>query len=220
MKDFQYCWNHIGIHGDGTCPDLAKAIHCRNCPTYSAAAAAILDREVDADYLAQGARHYRHAKPESDPNTASVIIFRAGAGWLALPSTAFHEVCEVRPIHSLPHRRNGTILGLINVRGALLICVSLHKLLGVEPVSTGPNPERRLVLERFLVAGRKDERLVFPVDEVHGIHRFSPAQLEDAPASVAKASTTFTRKILSWNEKTVGVLDDQLLFDALNRSLA
>ena len=31
------CWNKIGVNGDGTCRELVKFIHCRNCPVYSSA---------------------------------------------------------------------------------------------------------------------------------------------------------------------------------------
>ena len=45
-----------------------------------------------------------------------------------------------RLIHSLPHRRQGIVLGLVNVRGELLICVSLARLLGIVP---DPHPPSR-----------------------------------------------------------------------------
>ena len=28
------CWNHIGVSGDRSCPELNTFIHCRNCPVY------------------------------------------------------------------------------------------------------------------------------------------------------------------------------------------
>src|SRR2546422_1979826 len=37
------------------------------------------------------------------------------------------EVAERRVIHSLPHRRTGIVLGVVNVRGELLVCVSLGR---------------------------------------------------------------------------------------------
>ena len=67
---------------------------------------------------------------------------------------------------------------------------------------------------------REGSRLVFPVDEVHGIHRCQPRELKEVPATVAKATATYTKSVLAWREKTVGCLDDQLLFYTLNRSLA
>ncbi len=214
------CWNHIGVFGDGSCRELAQAVHCRNCPTYSAAAAELLDREIDAEYLTGSAQHFRIEKEASARDTDSVVIFRIGAEWLALPAGVFQEVCAVRAIHTLPHRRNGTVLGIANVRGALLVCVSLHALLGIDKAQASTVAQRRLVHERLLVASRDGERLVFPVDEIHGIHRFHPGQLGDVPATVAKSAATYTRAILKWEEKSVGVLDEQLLFYSLNKSLA
>ena len=75
-------------------------------------------------------------------------------------------------------------------------------------------------LSRILVIQREDVRAVCPVDEVHGIHQFHPQQLQDVPATVAKSASTFTRKILTWRERSVGILNDQLLFIALKRSFA
>jgi len=214
------CWNQIGIWGDGTCAELAQAVHCRNCPVYSTAARDLLDRDVDSTYLAQSAQQIRTPRLDATRDTDSVVIFRIGAEWLALPAGAFQEVCALRPIHSLPHRRNGTVLGIANVRGALLVCVSLHALLGIDKTPAANTAQRRLVHERLLVVGRDGERLVFPVDEIHGIHRFHPDQLGEAPATVARSTATYTRAMLPWQDKAVGVLDDQLLFYSLNKSLA
>ena len=216
LKD---CWNHIGVWGDGSCPELVQAGHCRNCPTYSAAAAKLLDREVGADYLDEGALHFRAVKQSTARDSESAVIFRIGAEWLALATNVFKEVCALRPIHSLPHRRNDNVLGIANVRGELLVCVSLHALLGIGKVAEIATGQRRLVHERLLVASRDGERLVFPVDEIHGIHRFHAAQLGEVPATVARSTATYARAMLPWQEKAVGLLDDQLLFYSLNKSL-
>lgn len=214
------CWNHIGVWGNATCGELASAGHCRNCPTYSAAAAELLDREIDDAYLNDWARHFRIEKQSAARETESVMIFRIGAEWLALPTSIFKEVCALRPIHSLPHRRNGNVLGIVNVRGELLVCVSLHALLGIDKSAPVKATQRRLTLERLLVASRDQEWLVFPVDEVHGIHRFRPDQLGEVPATVARSTATYAQAVLPWQEKTVGLLDAQLIFYSLNKSLA
>jgi chemotaxis-related protein WspD len=220
MNKLHDCWNHIGVSGDGSCRELAQAIHCRNCPTYSAAAVGLLDRKIDAEYLSRWAQHFRSEKQDAARDTESVVVFRLGAEWLALPAGVFQEVCSLRPIHSLPHRRNGTVLGLANVRGALLVCVSLHALLGIDRTPEANTTHRRLTHERLLVVSRDGARLVFPVDEVHGIHRFAPGGLGEVPATIAKSTATYTRAMLPWQEKAVGVLDEQLLFYSLNKSLA
>jgi len=214
------CWKQIGIWGDKSCPQLAEAVHCRNCPTYSAAAAQLLDREVDATYLAQSTQAIRTVRQTLARDTDSAVVFRIGAEWLALPSHLVHEVGVLRPIHSLPHRRSATVLGIANVRGALLICISLHALLGIDKAPAAANATRTLVHERLLVVGHEGERLVLPVDEVFGVHRFHAEQLGEAPATVAKSTATYTRATLPWRERTVGLLDEQLLFYSINKSLS
>ena len=148
------------------------------------------------------------------------MIFRIGAEWLALPTAVFAEVATLRPVHSLPHRRNGRVLGLVNVRGALLVCVSLHDLLGLEKAPETREDQARALHRRLLVISHEGSRLVFPVDEVHGIHRCPPRELKEVPATVAKATATYTKSVLVWHDRAVGCLDAQLLFYTLNRSLA
>ena len=43
----------------------------------------------------------------------------------------YEEIAERRSLHSLPHRRRGIVMGIVNIRGELLICASLGKLLGL-----------------------------------------------------------------------------------------
>ena len=171
------CWNRIGVRGDRSCAKLVEAVHCRNCPVYSSAAAELLDRAIDPAYLAQAAQEARAERHNALRDTSSVVIFRIGSEWLALATGVFEEVCALRPIHSLPHQRSGAVLGIANVRGALLVCVSLHALLGIENAPAANTGRRRLIHERLLVANREGERLVFPVDEIHGIHRFHLIEL-------------------------------------------
>jgi chemotaxis-related protein WspD len=106
------------------------------------------------------------------------------------------------------------------VRGELLVCVSLAQVLGIEQDAKSQKAPKGAVYRRLVVIREKDSRIAFPVDEVHGIHRFSPGQLKEVPATVAKATATYTRAMLAWRDIAVGCLDDQLLFYTLNRSLA
>ncbi len=214
------CWNKIGVHGDGSCPELESYVHCRNCPVYSAAAAKLLDADLPAGHLDEWTRHFASERKVEETGTHSLVIFRIGAEWLALPTAVFKEVATMRAVHSLPHRRNGVVLGLANVRGALLVCVSLGDILGLEKAAPTKVDKARALHRRLLVISREGSRLVFPVDEVHGIHRCQPHELKEAPATVAKAAATYTKSVLGWRDKAVGCLDDRLLFSTLNRSLA
>jgi len=214
------CWNKIGVWGEASCDKLESQVHCRNCPTYSAAALQLLDRDLPGGYLSDWAVHFAKEQQTEELDTHSVIIFRIATEWLALPTSICHAVSDLRSIHSLPHRKGGTVLGLANFRGELLVCVSLGEVLGLEKAATVEKDKQRTVHERLLVLSREGSRLVFPVDEIHGIYRYHPREMKEVPATVAKATATYTRGMLPWQSKAVGILDDQLLFYTLNRSLA
>jgi len=213
------CWNRIGVRGDRSCPELKQHVHCRNCPVYSAGAAELLDGDPPANYLAEWTSHFAQPKHVEDIETRSIVIFRIGAEWLALPTPVVIEVANLLPVHSLPHRQSGAVLGIANVRGELLVCVSLGQIVGVERSATTSREHRSTVYRRLLVIRREDVRVVCPVDEVHGVHHVHPRELKDVPSTVAKAAVTYSTALLSWRERSVGILDDQLVFYSLKRSL-
>jgi chemotaxis-related protein WspD len=214
------CWTSIGVRGDASCPELKQHVHCRNCPVYSAGAMQLLDGEAASDDLAWRTGHFAQPKHVKELNTQSIVIFRVGSEWLALPTPCVTEVANVLPIHTLPHRPGGVVLGLASVRGELLICVSLGNMLGIEPSADVDPSTSRKAHRRLLVIRQKHIRAVCPVDEIHGIHRFHPRELKEVPATVARATATYSKALLSWREHSVGVLDDELLFYGLKRSVA
>jgi chemotaxis-related protein WspD len=212
------CWNRIGVAGDGSCGELQKFVHCRNCPVYWQAGVQLLNRALPEEYRREWTLHYSQEKKSAPVARTSIVMFRIGAEWLALPTTAFQEVAERRAIHSLPHRRHGVVLGLVNVRGELLICVSVGRLLGLE-TGAARQEKTRSTYDRMLVSNWDGKRLVFPVDEIHGIHRYHTSEVQEAPATISHAAVSYTHGILSWRGRTVGLLDADVLFSTLNRSL-
>jgi chemotaxis-related protein WspD len=215
------CWNVIGVRGTGTCPELTRHVHCRNCPVYGSAASALLDRELSAPDLQE--RTARIASPPASKAraTESIVIFRVANEWLALPTRAVTEVADARPVHSLPHRRGGAVLGVASVRGELLVCISLARLLGLDAAGAGVEPRvRRTVHPRLLVLRRHETRVLCPADEVDGIHDTDPTERQDVPQTVAKAAGRVSRAVIAWRGRSVGLLDDDLLFQSVQRSLA
>lgn len=214
------CWNVIGVRGDASCAELTAHVHCRNCPIYSNAAANLLDGEPPADYIAHWTEQARKHKGAAERAELSVLLFRIGSEWLALPTGVLAEIASVRPVHSIPHRRNGVVLGLANIRGTLLVCISLRDVLSVDTAAPAEPIKTGYVAARFVVIQRDGQRVVCPVDEVHGIERFSARDLGSVPATVAGAASRYTRAVLTWQAKTLGLLDEHALFQAVNRSLS
>ncbi len=207
------CWSETGVYGDKSCSELPRVVHCRNCAVFSAAGTGLLARPLPEGYRRQWAEYFAKERPSPKAVTASAILFRLGNEWLAVPTRILQEVSERRPVHSLPHRRHGVVLGLANVRGELLICVALTRLLGL-PES--PRPEG---YHRLLVANWEGNRIGFPVDEVQGPHRFHARELQGPPGALTQQATAFAENMFLWRQKAVGLLNPESLFAVINRNL-
>lgn len=213
------CWQHIGVWGNGSCGELKAHLHCRNCPTYAAAAPRLLDSRPPTGYRREWTEHLA-AKLTIGAAGTPLLVFRIGDEWLALDISVMEEVGEMRPIHTLPHRREGVLLGVVNVRGELLACVSVGRLLGIEKgVGTG-SPLAGKSAGRMLVVNHGGERYAFPVSEVRGVqHLVLPSELP-APAFDDQILGAAGRSRVTWRGYNVCCLDEGKLFAALNRSLA
>lgn len=184
------------------------------------AAARLLDRDMPQDYMAERTAIVSAQSHRVEPGTQSTVIFRLGAELLSLPTHIFQEVAERRMVHKLPHHRGGIVRGLVNVRGELLLCVALDILLGMDKSPYGSDLPDQNSKEQLVVCNRKGDKITFFVSEVHGLQRFHPRDLKEVPATLAKATATYTVGILHWGGRTVGCLDDELLYYTLNKGFA
>lgn len=215
------CWNQVGNFGDKSCPELKEHVRCLNCEVFRAAAATLLNRKSPEGYLDFWTKRIARPPEVKLAGTRSIVIFRIGAEWLALPTEVFLEVVELRPIHTVPHRNDALVRGLAMVRGELIICVSLAHLLGMDAAPARSERKKgRSVYDRLLVVGQNGERVVFAVEEVHVGVRYHPNDLKPVPATVAQSAAPYTSGILTWEGQSVGVLDESLVFYALSRHLA
>ncbi len=208
------CWRRIGTGGDRSCPQLATYLRCRNCPVYAQAAVTVLDSLAAGslwDTAAAGAD-----APSDDERDAgqSLLVFRVGDEWLALPTGALGEVTAPAPVHSLPHRRHAALIGVAAVRGTLLTCVSLALLFG------GGAPAEDQRDTRFLILGQGRNALALPVAEVAGVEHVPHSALLPLPATLTRASARYTQSLFEHGGHSVGLLDAELLRLALSRSLA
>lgn len=211
------CWNRIGVRGDKSCPRLLEHVHCRNCPVYAAAAVRLLDRyalhrdEADAE----------HAQvPAASEATRSLLVFRLGEEWLALATRVLAEVAPLAPIHALPHPRARALLGVANVRGTLLACLSLVELLGLDATSVPVAASGGRVTPRMLALEAAGGKLLAAVDEVDGIHEFDLGLLAAAEQSNALETAKCSRGVLQWHGRSLRLLDEELLLQTMIRSLA
>jgi chemotaxis-related protein WspD len=180
---------------------------------------ALLDRKPPAGYLEKWAEALSAEKDTGIKDAVPVLVFRLGQEWMALGTDIFREVAEMGNIHKIPHCNDAVLMGLVNIRGELQLCFSLHVLLGIETAEDSPPPSGKKISKRMLVAERDKSCWIFPVDEIYGIHRYDQNDLRNVPATISKAAATYTKGVFRLEEKNIGHLDDALLFGALNRRL-
>ncbi len=209
------CWKRIGIWGDRSCPDLVTHGHCRNCAVYSREAVRLLDVPVSGDYRKRGAEYFARTKEEKTKGGKLLMVFQLSGERFALPATAISEVAPRSPVRTLPKQRESIVEGIASVRGELLVCVSLARVLGLDDSSRGSAAQCR-----HLVIGHEAQRLVLSVESIDGFHRYEEADLLSVPATLAQARAIHTRGLLTCEGFTVGLLDDGLLMHTLNRGLA
>jgi chemotaxis-related protein WspD len=222
-----HCWTHIGVGGDRSCKELAAATHCHNCEVYETAGRSLLQRDVPIDYLKEWTAVF--AQPQAELQSSfqktmlqagrtadsfSALIFRLSREYFALPMSMLQEVTPPMPIHSVPHRRSNALLGLVNIRGRILLCASLNALLGLTRPTAAADPAR----QKMLVVG-SERTWVFLVDEVERMQRFEGSDLKEPPVVVSHASDTYTQGVMNWHDEKVNYLDAELLLHSLDRKL-
>ena len=239
------CWNRIGTGGDRSCPELEEYIHCRNCPVFASAARIFFNRPAPQHYLDEWTQWLAASSETvnleagagtafSDRDLISVLIFRLGREWMALPTQTIAEVTLPRPVHRIPHRSNAILIGLVNLRGQLQLCISLHGLLGLESPqaasgqylthASNPEAEKTAPTElntssgsRLIVVRNRElsESWIFAAEEVLGVHRLPRSQMRNVSSALANPEVSFSQATIAWEERTVSFLDEQRVFAAL-----
>lgn len=192
------------------------------------AASRLLDRPLPPGYREEWARYFAAvAEADREENSASegaesrrILVFRLADEWLALPAGLVAEVTEPRPRHTLPHRRDALVLGVVNMRGELLVEVSLASLIGIGEAQGGPRESGIAAFARLVVIGREGRRVAFRVDEVHGLVQYAARDLVELPATIGKSASSFATSMVGWQGRLLGRLDGALVLDAIERGIA
>lgn len=220
----------MGVLGDRSCPTLSTVVHCHNCSVYRQAGRSLLERPIPNEYATEWTcllTQVRNRQQVPSQDTWSINIFRLGQEWLALPTTVIKQLLPPKPVHSIPHRSNQLLKGIVNVQGQLLLCISLYELLGIKSTNSLPPYSNDSIqsaatsnvntASSLLVIERNRDVWAFEVDKMYGLHRCSVTDLRDAPALGSQTLKRFTQSIVSWQDKTVSYLDEVRVFEALQQ---
>ena len=225
------CWNHIGVFGDRSCEVLIDCVHCRNCHVYSAAGRSLLERLPPGDYLQEWTSVLAETKRGSESSTLSadgtvvrsdqslsVMIFRLASELFALPVGVFLEVSAPFMVHSVPGRTNDLFLGMVNIRGEIMLAASLTNLLGLKTLQDSSGSHTGV--SRMAVAGALEGKWVFPIDEIYGIYIFERDDVKPAPVVISNANSSFASGVFQWQNRSVALLDPDRIFSALNTEIS
>jgi chemotaxis-related protein WspD len=190
-------------------PDLSVTPSAREDPE------SFFDRQPPPRYLEEWVQRLAQPEEQVAQDLESVVIFRLADEYLAVATRSLVEVTLPQSVHAIPHRSNEVVLGLVNIRGQLRICVSAHGLLGVAaPTTASPPVHAALAKQRMLIVRERLEQWVFPVEEVVGVHRLSTTDLKPVPATFGKGGA-FSVAVFVWDGHTVGFLDEGRFISAL-----
>ena len=215
----QECFRRIGVWGDRSCELLVEHAHCRNCSSYAAIGRQLLDRSPNTEYLVEWRdRVARKGSGVVAEAARPMTVFRVADEWLALPTQVVREIVDPMPVRRVPHRRDISFRGLVNVRGVVLPCVDLGVLLG----SRSSAQERgasadAMTWRRMMVIESAGAAWTFEAEEVEGIRRVRDGQLRRPPVTVELGTHRFTEWVFTDPHGDVGVLEEALLFHRLQR---
>ena len=209
------CWNRIGVRGDHTCPELPAVIHCHNCPVFARAGQHLFDRPPPPDWLEEWTARLALPQVEESGEVLALIVFRVGPEWLAFDVKAMVEVAGPRRFHRIPHRRNRVLTGIVNIRGELQLCLSMRNLMDMETET----PTQGQQTGWLLVTAHEGQRWALAVDEVAGVWRVPRNAVSNAPATITNSQSAASRGVFHREDKRVGCLDVDQLFDMIRRRM-
>ncbi len=185
-----------------------------------AKAARLFERPAPPGYREEWARILAEPPEKPPEEVISVVVFRVGPEWLALPCEALREFVPRTTIHRVPHLDSPVLLGLASVRGELYPAVSLAALLGLETSAAEAREAPGSGRLRMAVLSKGGEDYVAPVDEILGFVRITPDQVQAPPATVEKGRAVHTRGVVEVEGRRAALLDEDLVFRDLKRRLA
>lgn len=213
------CWRQIGAWGNQTCQELETHVHCHNCPVYVESGRHLFYQQAPEGYLEDWGEVLALEHDESEQSLQSVMVFQVGDEWMALDTLRFVEVSPPRRPHRIPHLKQPGFLGIVNLRGRLLLCLSLASLLDIPSATVVENNDSDEGKSKLIIIEKDGERWAAVVNQIEGIHRFSPEDVTSPPVTVLKAANTFTKGVITMGERKVAWLDEELLFHHLKSNL-
>lgn len=189
-------------------------------PLHETAVEQLLHRVPPLDYVQTWESSLGREKDEHRPSPHhAIVIFTIGGEHLALSSLVVGQITTMRRIHRVPHMKSPVIRGVVNINGRLRLFISLESLLELENKSGNKGFHKVIEDLPMIMMEQNGEVWTFAVDKVLGVFHCELNQMKNVPVTVSKSTANYVKGVLSWRDQQVGLLDEELLFFSLRRSL-
>ncbi len=214
------CWKKIGVQGDQSCKELARYIHCRNCPVFSDAAEMLLDMSAEYSATETGACYNLESKDNtnSSSNQISLLIFRICNEWFGIQTESLREVMNLCPIHSIQHHHCSFVEGIANIRGELVIVIALDRLFSVETTIKNEENISNIEKNRIIVVNSPRGPIAFCVDNISKICSYDADAIKPVPDTVKIDQLNYTLGIIKESEYSVTCLNVDVFLNSINNS--
>lgn len=175
----------------------------------------LLDRPVAADDLSRAAADAALPADAGERGRVGIVMFALENETLALPASVVRRVTTFAPPVRIPHRSSGVLRGVCNVRGELVLCADLRRLLGLPARETEAGDSLRT-----MVIGPAHASWAFEVDALHGIGRINRAALATPPLTVEHSLGAYVSGLAELDGRKVTVLDGERILDGFRAGLA
>ncbi len=180
----------------------------------------LLDRPVSAADLAEGADLAARPAEARSAAAMGLLLFGIGRETAALPASMLRGVTPAARVVPIPHRSSGVLRGMCNIRGELVLCADLHRLLGLPARSDDAPAAEAPGARRMIVIGPAHDCWAFEVDTLVGIARIDPASLRPPPVTVKHAIGSFTSGVTEIDGTCVTVLDGDRILAGIKAGIA
>jgi chemotaxis-related protein WspD len=185
-------------------------------PAHTDAILRLLDKPVDRANLEAGAALAARPVEMGSGRGVRLLLFRIGEETGALHARVLRRVTPFARATPIPHRTAGVLRGVCNIRGELVLCADLHRLLGLPPREEGG---ATIDARRMVVIGTADNSWAFEVDALMGVESVDPATFRAPPVTVEYAIGDFTLNVTEIAGRCVTILDAERILAGFKAGL-
>lgn len=177
----------------------------------------LLDRPVTPADLEAGAEVAANPIESRSVRAVRLLLFRLGDETIAIPAKLLRRVTPLARPSPIPHRSSGVLRGVCNIRGELVLCADLRRLLGLPARSENPGETDT---RRMVVIGPGDNSWVFEVDALMGVENVDSAEFREPPVTVEYSIGEYTQSVMQFGDTLVTILDGDRVLSGFKAGLA